>query len=116
MAATDVDLSGLINTANPASEFTAAEANIQGILTGGGFNLVDFIFFIIGVFFLWSLSYSALKFVLGEGDPQRIAAANKRIINSILGLILTLLSFVIVKIAATIFGFGQGSPNNILPF
>jgi hypothetical protein len=116
MAATDVDLSGLIRTANPATEFPIGDQTIQGILTGGGFSLIDFIFFLIGVAFLGSLLMAALKYVTSEGSSDKISQANKRIINSLIGLIITLASFIIIKLAATIFGYGQGSANNILPF
>lgn len=115
MATSDVDLSGLINTANPATEFPVGDQTIQGILTGGGFNLIDFIFFLVGVFFLGSLLISALKYVSSEGTPDKISQANKRIVNSLIGLIITLTSFIIIKLAATIFGYGQGA-TNILPF
>jgi hypothetical protein len=113
MAATDVDLSGLIRTANPATEFPIGDQTIQGILTGGGFSLIDFL---IGVAFLGSLLMAALKYVTSEGSSDKISQANKRIINSLIGLIITLASFIIIKLAATIFGYGQGSANNILPF
>lgn len=116
MATTDVDLSGLIKTANPATEFTAADQTIQGLLTGGGFNIIDFVFFLIGVGFLGSLLVAALKYVTSEGSSDKVSQANKRIVNSIIGLIITLTSFIIIKLAATIFGYGQGSANNILPF
>lgn len=101
-----IDFSGLGRAVAPnISQFT-----IGGILTSGGVNMIDLAFFGVGVAFMASLFIAAFNFIAGQGDPKKIAESNSRIVNSLLGLGITFAAFVIVKIAASIFNFGNLAP------
>ena len=51
----------LIKGANPATNFKINEINsITDLLTKGGFNIINFGFFVAGLFFLFNLLYAAL--------------------------------------------------------
>jgi hypothetical protein len=94
---------------NPAPQIR--DVSLGGILTGGGFNLFDFLFFLAGAFFLGSLLMASIEYVTSEGDPGKINSATKRITNALVGLVIVFASFVIIRIAASIFGYGD-----IVPF
>ncbi len=98
-----------ISQVNPAPKIT--NISIAGLLTGGGFNILNFIFFLVGVFFLTSLLMASVAYISSSGDPKRISDATNRLTNSLLGLVIVFASFIIVRLAASILGYGS-----ILPF
>lgn len=64
------------------------------------------LFFVVGgigalIFFLWG----AVEWIFSGGDKEKVAAARKRITNSLIGLALLSLAFVIVSVFGRIVGF-----------
>ncbi|OGD78449.1 hypothetical protein A2368_01600 [Candidatus Collierbacteria bacterium RIFOXYB1_FULL_49_13] len=102
----DVDLSKFTNPAPKITDWTVA-----GILTGGGFSVVNLVFSITGLIFFFSLISAAFSYVTNQGNPQKIADSTGRIYNSALGLGVVFASFLIVRLFATMFGF-----EKLLPF
>lgn len=105
---TPIDLS---KYPNPAPKIT--DWSISGIISRGGFNLINLIFFLIGLLFMVSLLSAALSFILNQGDPAKISQATNRITNSIIGLAVLFTSFIIVRLVASLYGFDAAG---LIPF
>ena len=81
--------------------------NISDLLTKGGFNIITFLFFIIGLVFFVNLILAAWEYLLSSGDPKRAASANQRILNAIIGILLVFASFLIIRVVTSILGLGS---------
>ena len=104
---TDVD--------NPATNFdisSPSSLTITSFLTGGtgNFSLVNLAFFLVGLIFFANLVIAAVTYITSEGSPDSISKANSRFPTGLIGLVIVFASFVIIKLVATIFGFGDFVP------
>jgi hypothetical protein len=63
-------------------------------------GLASVVLFLI---FIWA----GYDFVVSRGDPQKIAAARNKITYGIVGYILLVVAFLIVRIVSQVFGIGQ---------
>lgn len=75
-------------------------------------SLLIIVAFIIAV--IW-LIIAGIQFVLGGGDPKAVSAAWSRIYWGLIGLVVVLGSFAIIKIVETVFGVSILSGNLSLP-
>jgi hypothetical protein len=73
-------------------------------LDGNSFSLINLIFFLIGTVFLINILIAAYEFISGNGDPQKILKATNRLLNGFIGLAITLSSFGIVQLIASLIG------------
>lgn len=105
----NVDISTLYN---PATEFSTNNPSIAEILTQGGFNIIDVIFFIIALIFFVNLIIVSFGFIFSNASPENITKNNSRLLNSFIGLAVVLSAFVIVKLITTMLNLDP----NILPF
>lgn len=97
-----------INDANPAKNFQISQINtITDLLTQGGFNIINFVFFIAGVFFLFNLITAAWEYVNSYGDQKRIQSASSRLTNAFFGIVIVLGSFLLVTIFTSILGINS---------
>lgn len=64
---------------------------------------------------LYYLVTAGIQWTMSGGDKQRIEQARLRIVYSIIGLVVMLLSFFIMSIVFRFFGIGSGDQMNILP-
>lgn len=94
-----------INQANPAKNFKIGEVNtITDLLTKGGFNIINFIFFIAGIFLLFNLLTAAWEYITSYGDQKRIQSASTRLTYAFFGIVIVLGSFLLVTIFTSILG------------
>ncbi len=80
------------------------DADLATFISGSGFDLFAFIFFLVGAVFFGSLLMAAWDYVSSNGDTKKVQNANTRILNSFFGIIIVLGSFVIVRIISSILG------------
>lgn len=103
-----------INQANPAKNFKIGEVNtITDLLTKGGFNIINFIFFIAGIFLLFNLLTAAWEYITSYGDQKRIQSASTRLTYAFFGIVIVLGSFLLVTIFTSVLGIN--SPLNQTP-
>jgi len=92
-----------------------------GVPTGGidtgqkaislGFN----IFFLVGVVITIALViYSGIQWTLSGGDKEKIASARARLMFAIIGFIVIVTAFAIIKIVLSILGYNPGFFFNFL--
>ena len=99
--AADVDISGLYN---PASNIPLT-TTLGGLLNlNNGVNILNLIFFFVGLFFFVNLILAGWDFMMSSGDPKKVAAASTRITNGLIGLIMAITAFVVVRIVTTMIG------------
>ena len=81
--------------------------SISDLLTGGGFNLIDFIFFIAGLIFFFNIIIAGWEYFLSNCDPQKVASAGNRLLNCFVGIIIVMASFLIVRLFSSMIGLDQ---------
>lgn len=100
-----VNVTELINDANPAPKLAGLN-NLGDLLTEGGFDLINFIFIIIGLLFFANLVAAGWGYMLSSGDPKKVQVATTRLTNGFIGLIMAVLAFVIVRLITNVLGLG----------
>jgi len=68
-------------------------------------NIVQLIFIVAGIIFLFMVIIGAVQWILSGGDKEAVGNARKRITHAIIGIVLLSLVFVIVKLVGQITGF-----------
>lgn len=81
--------------------------NLADLLTKGGFNLIDFLFIIIGLIFFANLVMAGWDYMFSSGDPKKVSAATTRLINGIIGLVVAVAAFIIVRLVTNMLGLGN---------
>lgn len=93
----------------------AQQINIGGqAITGPveGFNtladvinrVVEFLIPLAGIILLLVLIWGGYDFLMSQGQPEKIKSAQAKITTGIIGFVLLVFSYVIVKLIAKIFG------------
>ncbi|MCL4386850.1 pilin [Patescibacteria group bacterium] len=67
-------------------------------------KLITAIFVIATIISLFYLIYGAVKWIISEGDKQKVADARNHIIAALVGLVIVFLSYFILSIILGIFG------------
>lgn len=68
-------------------------------------NVVTIIFTVAAILVLAMLIWGGVEWVLSGGDKEKVGNARKRIINSLIGLLIIGIAFVIVNVVGQIVGF-----------
>src|SRR3989344_7900924 len=92
-----------------------------GIPTGGmdtgqkAINLGLNLFFVLGVVITITLVlYSGIQWMLSGGDKEKVASARGRLTYSIIGLVVIVTAFAILKIVFWLLGYSSGFFFNFL--
>jgi hypothetical protein len=95
-----------------ASSIGALESQIPGYKFGGAnlnylislqdYGIVNIIFFVAGVALIINLILAGIGLMTSAGDPSKIKAGQTRIINGLLGMLLTLSAYFIIRLVGTI--------------
>ncbi len=91
---------------NPATNINP-NSNLSEILTGGGFNLIDFLFFIAGLVFFFNIIIAGWEYFFSAGDPQKVESAGNRLLNGFIGIIVVVASFLIVRLFSSMIGLDK---------
>ena len=97
-----------------AQGIKVGNSNITGPLVG--FNnisdiinkIVPFIMSLAGIILFFVLMWGGFDYVSSQGAPEKLKTANAKITAAVIGFILLVLSFLITRIVAFIFGIGEG--------
>ena len=79
--------------------------NIASIIN----NIVPFIMTLAGILLFFILLWGGFDYVTSQGAPEKLKSANAKITAGVIGFILLVLSFLITRIVAYIFGVGGGA-------
>jgi len=83
--------------------------NPQATLTNLLRGIVNWVLVIVAIIAFFYLIASGIKYITSGGDAAKATEARNGIVNAIIGIIIVLLSFIIVRFA---FGVGQGLGTN----
>jgi len=93
--------------ANPSEGLTGPFRGLLDLgsdLGGTIGRLITAIFVIAAIISLFYLIYGAVKWIISEGDKQKVADARNHIIAALVGLVVVFLSYFIMSIILGIFG------------
>lgn len=71
-------------------------------------NVVPFIMTLAGIILFFVLMWGGFDYVTSQGLPEKVKSANAKITAGVIGFVLLVLSFLITRVLAYIFGVGQG--------
>jgi len=96
-----IDFQSLIRTTLPDARFS--NATIGSIIT----LLLPYIFRIAGFLLLGLLVIGGYEIMTSQGDPKKVATGNQRIMYALIGFILIVVSFLIIRAIGRIFDIQQ---------
>ena len=99
-----------IKNQNPATNIPV-DSSLGDILTnksGDSFSVINLLFFFAGLAFFVNIIIAGWSYMLSSGDPKKTAAASNRLINGLIGIIIVIASFLIVRLVSNIIGFETG--------
>lgn len=103
LAADEVDISGL-------EKSTATALNMNSFTDLASLfsqDLLNFVFVIVGLLFFASLVMAGWEYMMSSGDPKKVAGATTRFTNSLLGLIMSFVAYLVVKIVLSFLGLSN---------
>ena len=71
-------------------------------------NVVPFVMSIAGIILFLVLMWGGFDYVTSQGAPEKLKTANAKITAGVIVFVLLVLSFLITRVLAYIFGVGQG--------
>lgn len=71
-------------------------------------NVVPFVIALAGIMLFFILMWGGFDYATSQGAPEKLKSANAKITAGIIGFILLVLSFLITRIIAFVFGVGEG--------
>jgi len=75
-------------------------------------RVVQFLIPLAAIILLLVFIWGGYDFMMSQGSPEKVKSAQAKITTGIIGLILLLLSYAIVKVISSIFGLGGGIFGN----
>lgn len=79
-------------------------------------NVINFIIILAGIFTLVNFVSAGYGYLTGAGDPQKTANAGKKILQSLLGLVIVAAAFVIAALIGRILFDNTDALLNLLIF
>lgn len=70
--------------------------------------ILPFLYGIAGVILFLIMIWGGYDFLLSQGDPEKVEGARGKITAGIIGFVLLIISYVLVKIIAYVFGLQNG--------
>ncbi len=101
---------------NPSSfKFNAGSSKITDLVNGStaGFDVINFVFVIVGLLFFANLIAAGWAYMLSSGDPKKAAFASVRITNGFTGLVMVFTAFLVVRLISILLGL-NGPNSNII--
>ncbi len=74
-------------------------------------NIVNSLVILAGVVCVFLIMLSGYKFVMSEGDPEKVSSARKTFVYALVGFIFILLSFLFLNIIGEFTGVERISPQ-----
>ena len=74
-------------------------------------NVINALVVVAGIVAVFMIIWAGYKYVMSEGDAEKISSARKTLIYAIVGLIFIFLSFVFLNVIAEFTGVSQLAPK-----
>lgn len=96
---------GTIVAPSPLAGFLAKDPTGAGAISTFLSNFVALIFTLAAVVLVLMILWGAFEWMISEGDKEKLSAAQRKIINAIIGIILFAIAFAIIRLLGTFTGF-----------
>lgn len=96
---------GKIKAPDPIAGFLAKNPTGAGAISQFLSNGVTLIYSIAGIVLIFMLLWGAFDWMTSGGDKEKLAGAQRKIINAIIGIILFALAFAIIRVLGQFTGF-----------
>ncbi len=110
---------GTIKPPAPIQSFIAKDPTGATAISKFLSNLIQLIYIFAAIALLFVLLWGAFDWITSEGDKEKVAAAQRKIINAVIGIMLFAVAFAILSVLGTFTGFEffhiPGSVTNIGP-
>ncbi len=116
IAATDPkDIFGTISPPDAIQKFVGRDPTGTTAISTFLTNLVQLIYSLAAVALIFMLLWGAWDWLTSEGEKEKVSAAQKKIINALVGIVIFAVVFAILKVVGQFTGFiffgGQNWPN-----
>jgi len=97
-----------------AQSITIGGSNIQGPLSGINSladvinKLLQFLIPFGAIILFFVLVWGGYDYIISRGDPEKIKTARAKFTTGIIGFILLIASYAVVRVLAEVFGLGKG--------
>jgi hypothetical protein len=96
----------IISTVDGQQEFTGPLEGIDSIASV--INIVlPFIYALAGLLLFLYLAWGGYDFLMSQGSPEKVKSGQAKITAAIIGFILLVLSYLIVKVLSLVLGFNS---------
>lgn len=83
----------------------SGSTNATGLISNLTDNLVGFLFLIGGILAVIYLLWSGLQYITAGGSPDKAKVARQGIINAVIGIVIMMATFAIIRFATGVGGF-----------
>lgn len=87
------------------SGISSVPSDVPTIIT----NITNILFGVAGIVLVFMIISSGYKFMTSAGDPKAMAAAQAKLTNAVLGIIIMFVSYWVVKLILEFFGINFSS-------
>lgn len=89
---------------------TSLQGPLSGIDSLGGLvsKVLTFLLPLAGIILLFVLIWGGYDFMMSQGSPEKIKSAQAKITTGIIGFILLVFSYLLVRVISSIFGLNEG--------
>lgn len=99
------DVFGRIKPPAPLADFLQNDPTGAGALSQFLSNLIALIFAMAAIVLIFMIIWGAFDWLISEGDKEKIAGAQKKIISALIGFVLLSIAFAILRIFGQFTGF-----------
>lgn len=110
LAADIKDIFGTISPPPALTGFLQKDPTGAGAISQFLSNFVTLLFSIAAIVLIFMILWSAFEWLTSGGDKEKLSAAQKRLINAFIGIILFATAFAIIKVVGQFTGFTLFGP------
>ena len=95
----------------PAATSLVGNSNATSVLSGLANSVISIIFLIAGILAVLYLLWSGVQYITAGGNADKVKAARQGIINAVIGIVVIMAAFFIIRIATSTRGVFDNNGN-----
>ncbi len=95
----------------PTAQSLNGDTNTSGVINSVAQNVINIIFLIAGVLAVIYLLWSGIQYITAGGNADKVKAARQGIINAVIGVVVIMAAFFIIRIATSTRGTFDNNGN-----
>jgi hypothetical protein len=85
----------------PVKQGLSGDADTGSVISGLASNVISIVFLIAGILAVLFLLYSGVQYITAGGDPEKVKKARLGIVNAVIGVVVIMAAFFIIRIATS---------------